>query len=70
MRDFKTEINEMRKIHREKIVSLPLTISVKSIPLSSNEGNLHIPGSFKRMDVKRFAESSIFDQYSQRSPSF
>lgn len=70
MRDFKAEINEIREAHRQHVVSVQHTVSTTyKSPLFNNE-NLNIPGSFKGMQVKRFAESSIFDQYSQRSPSF
>lgn len=70
MRDFKAEILELRKTHREQIISVQHAVHTKHLTPSFNNEDLHIPGSFQGMHIKKFAESSIFDQYSQRSPSF
>ena len=70
MRDFKTEINELKKVHKSQIVGVQQTVNTTSRPSLYNRETLNIPGSFKGMEVKRFAESSILDQYAQRSPTF
>lgn len=70
MRNFEAEIRELETLYEKQILKVQPHINTTSVCNTLYKDNFYIPGSFKGMDIKRFAKSSIFDQYSQRSATF